>query len=108
MLSTSSTRMYAFQILSTIRQLGTIRAGSSQSARRIVASSRFGGREVGWITEDVAPEAEPVAVVGDRSRQVGDEQHRRDPGHHRHARMLRRMTLQRPSRVLDTRAAAAY
>jgi len=47
---------------------------SSQSASRIVTSSRFGGREVGWITEDVAPEAEPVAVVGDRSRLVGDEQ----------------------------------
>src|SRR6266545_6745927 len=92
MLSTSSTRMYAFQILSTIRQLGTIRAGSSQSASRIVASSRFGGREVGWIAEDVAPEAELVPVVGDRSLQVGDEQHRRDAGHRRHARMQRRTT----------------
>src|SRR6266508_856784 len=92
MLSTSSTRMYAFQILSTIRQLGTIRAGflaEREQDRRLVV---FGGREVGWIAEDVAVEAELVPVVGDRSLQVGDEQHRRDAGHRRHARMQRRTT----------------
>src|SRR4051794_30346876 len=92
MRSTSSTRVWAFQILSTIRQLGTIRAGflaEREQDRRLVA---FGGREVGWIAEDVAVEAELVPVVGDRSLQVGDEPHRRDAGHRRHAQMQRRIT----------------
>jgi hypothetical protein len=73
--------------------------------RRLVA---FRGRKVGRMAEHIAVEAEPLTVVGGRSLEVGDEQHGRDSGQRRHARMLGPGSFSRPRAGLDTLAAAAY
>src|SRR6266511_2071016 len=109
MLSTSSTRMYAFQILSTIRQLRTIRAGflaEREQDRRLVAfwrsRSRVDRRRRRSGSRACPDSRRPIAPGRRRAAQARCRSASPRPDATAH------YPLQRPSRVLDTRAAAAY